>query len=114
MKQCRNLPAHMEIDYVRLYQVHSLPLSVCVGVDVLIATSSSLLPQDQEDPLHTLSCSPEGFPTAQFIADFSSRYADWQPAVQPAAATVDTDDFTALILVICSVGHTRQSLPPSL
>ena len=43
MKNCKNLPAKMEIDYIRLYQ-------------------------DKEDPTHTLGCSPEGFPTAEFIA----------------------------------------------
>jgi Beta-glucan synthesis-associated protein SKN1/KRE6/Sbg1 len=43
MKNCKNLPSKMEIDYIRLYQ-------------------------DKDDPSHTVDCSPERFPTAEFIA----------------------------------------------
>ena len=39
MKNCKNMPAKMEIDFMRLYQ-------------------------DPEDSTHTLGCSPKGFPTA--------------------------------------------------
>ena len=39
MKNCKNLPAKMEVDYIRLYQ-------------------------DRSDPLHTVECSPARFPTA--------------------------------------------------
>jgi Beta-glucan synthesis-associated protein SKN1/KRE6/Sbg1 len=42
MKNCKNLPSKMEIDYIRLYQ-------------------------DKDDPSHTVGCSPEGFPTEGFI-----------------------------------------------
>jgi hypothetical protein len=50
MKNCRNLPAHMKVDYIRLYQ-------------------------DATDPLHTLSCSPPSHPTAEFIAAHAGRLA---------------------------------------
>jgi hypothetical protein len=49
MKNCRNLPAHMRVDYIRLYQ-------------------------DTQDPLHTLSCSPPSHPTADFIAAHEGRH----------------------------------------
>ena len=39
MKNCKNMPAKMEIDFMRLYQ-------------------------DSEDSTHTVGCSPKGFPTA--------------------------------------------------
>ena len=42
MKGCRNLPAAMRVDYIRLYQ-------------------------DAADPAHSLSCSPASHPTKQFI-----------------------------------------------
>jgi hypothetical protein len=48
MKNCKNLPTEMKIDFIRLYQ-------------------------DKEDPRHTLCCSPEGFPTQKFIEDFSGE-----------------------------------------
>jgi hypothetical protein len=52
MKNCGNLPAEMKIDFVRLYQ-------------------------DTRAADHTLSCSPPGFPTSVFIADFPERYQKW-------------------------------------
>lgn len=54
LKNCENLPSHVKIDYVRLYQ-------------------------DRADSLHTTGCSPPNFPTAEFIAAHRERYADWQP-----------------------------------
>jgi hypothetical protein len=54
MKGCRNLPAEMRVDYVRLYQ-------------------------DPDDPTHTLGCSPPSHPTAGFIATHAERYQDWIP-----------------------------------
>jgi hypothetical protein len=54
MKNCKNLPAKMEIDYMRLYQ-------------------------DRDDPSHTVGCSPERFPTAEFIEAHPERYASWAP-----------------------------------
>jgi hypothetical protein len=48
MKNCKNLPAEMRFDYIRLYQ-------------------------DRQDPLHTMDCSPPGFPTAEFIAAHSGE-----------------------------------------
>ena len=53
MKFCKNLPAEMRIDYIRLYQ-------------------------DPSDPSHELSCSPLSHPTAEFIAAHPERYLDWQ------------------------------------
>ena len=58
MKNCKNLPAKIEIDYIRLYQ-------------------------DKEDPSHTLGCSPERFPTAEFIEAHSERYKNWEPYTGP-------------------------------
>lgn len=49
MKGCKNLPAVMRVDYIRLYQ-------------------------DPEDPLHSLGCSPESHPTAAFIAAHAGEY----------------------------------------
>jgi Beta-glucan synthesis-associated protein SKN1/KRE6/Sbg1 len=51
MKNCKNLPAKMEIDYIRLYQ-------------------------DKDDPSHTVDCSPERFPTAEFIAAHAGSLFD--------------------------------------
>jgi hypothetical protein len=55
MKGCKNLPAEMSIDYIRLYQ-------------------------DADNPTHTLGCSPPAFPTADYIAAHAAYYADWKPA----------------------------------
>jgi hypothetical protein len=46
---CENLPAYLEIDYVRVYQA-------------------------TDDPNHVLGCSPESRPTAQFINEHADRY----------------------------------------
>jgi len=54
MKNCKNLPAEMSIDYIRLYQ-------------------------DKSDPSHTIGCSPEGFPTADYITANADKFANWQP-----------------------------------
>ena len=54
MKGCKNFPAAMKIDYIRIYQ-------------------------DTEDPLQSFGCSPPSHPTAKFIANHHKRYADWSP-----------------------------------
>jgi hypothetical protein len=54
MQNCKNLPAEMKIDFIRLYQ-------------------------DKSDKTHTLSCSPEKFPTAEWIQGHPERYANWAP-----------------------------------
>lgn len=48
MKGCKNLPAEMRVDYIRLYQ-------------------------DPADPTHTVGCSPASHPTAQFIAEHHGK-----------------------------------------
>lgn len=67
MKGCKNLPAEMKIDYVRLYQ-------------------------DPKNPAHTLGCSPFSHPTKQYIDAHSSDYAQWRPTpdtlVLPVGPTV--------------------------
>lgn len=50
MKGCKNFPAAMRVDYIRLYQ-------------------------DGADPAHTLSCSPPSHPTAEFI---SGHIGEWR------------------------------------
>ena len=54
MKQCKNLPANMLVDYVRLYQ-------------------------DPDDASHTLHCSPGAFPTADYITAHPNLYRNWAP-----------------------------------
>ena len=54
MKECANLPAEMQIDFIRLYQ-------------------------DTDDDTHHTQCSPASHPTSKFIADHADRYADWKP-----------------------------------
>lgn len=49
MKGCKNFPAAMRVDYIRLYQ-------------------------DAADPAHSLSCSPPSHPTAEFIAGHIGEY----------------------------------------
>lgn len=58
MQGCKNLPAEMSIDWIRLYQ-------------------------DEEDETHTMGCSPPAYPTAQFIEAHKERYADWKPYTGP-------------------------------
>lgn len=61
MKGCKNLPAEMKIDYIRLYQVlFSAPRK-------RIIIYLCCFDKDREDPLHTIGCSPPGFPTKEFI-----------------------------------------------
>ena len=61
MQGCRNLPAEMEIDFIRLYQ-------------------------DPLDPKHTLGCSPPQYPTHDWITSdaHKHKYADWEPYNGPA------------------------------
>ncbi len=65
----------MKVDFIRLYQ-------------------------DEDDPSHTLGCSPEKYPTAQFIRDYPERYADWVP-LQPSS---ETKQF-GIFLMISVVGY---------
>ncbi len=58
MRGCRNLPAVMSIDWIRLYQ-------------------------DEHDESHTFGCSPPAYPTAEFIAAHPERYAPWTPYQGP-------------------------------
>lgn len=58
MQNCKNLPAEMSIDWIRLYQ-------------------------DEDDETHTMACSPPNYPTAEFIEGHKERYADWKPYVGP-------------------------------
>lgn len=74
MKNCKNLPAEMKIDYVRLYQ-------------------------DIANPSHTLGCSPPGFPTAEYIAGHAADYADWRPANAPTQHTLTEAGYVALSAV---------------
>ena len=52
MRGCKNLPAEMEVDFIRLYQ-------------------------DADDASHTVGCSPDRYPTLRFIHDHPVRYEDW-------------------------------------
>lgn len=54
MRRCKNLPAVMSIDWIRIYQ-------------------------DETDESHTFGCSPPAYPTAEFIAAHPDRYAPWKP-----------------------------------
>eukprot|EP01036_Dinobryon_divergens_P023593 gene23593-31955_t len=76
MKNCRNLPAEMKVDFIRLYQ-------------------------DPQDNSHTIGCSPERFPTADFIASHSKRYEDWVALSPRSLAIYNTLFFTAM--VACAV-----------
>ena len=58
MKGCGMFPTEMKIDYVRVYQNH-------------------------QDPKHSVGCSPENFPTSEWIQGHAEWYADWQPIPIP-------------------------------
>lgn len=75
MKSCKNLPAKMKIDYVRLYQ-------------------------DPQDPAHTLGCSPTEYPTAEFIKSHSDRYADWQPMAEDSEKWYWRIRHTSMVVLI--------------
>jgi len=77
MKNCKNLPAEMQIDYIRLYQ-------------------------DVSDSSHTIGCSPEAFPTEQFIEAYADRYEDWMPE-QPSKETIRADFVVIIALIIVLV-----------
>ena len=53
MRNCKNLPAEMEVDFIRLYQ-------------------------DATDETHSVGCSPERYPTKTFIEEHAWRYEDWR------------------------------------
>lgn len=57
MKGCKNLPAEMRIDYIRLYQ-------------------------DADNQKHTVGCSPPGYPTSEYIAAHQEDYAPWRATPQ--------------------------------
>ncbi len=75
MKNCKNLPAEMKIDYVRLYQ-------------------------DKSDPTHSIDCSPPHYPTKDFIIAFSERYEDWKPYTGAFTPYFGPIDFTFMALTI--------------
>ena len=54
MQNCANLPAHLKVDYIRLYQ-------------------------DTNNPLHSTGCSPASHPTKEYISAHANIYADWTP-----------------------------------
>jgi hypothetical protein len=76
MKFCKNLPAEMRIDYIRLYQ-------------------------DPSDPTHTVSCSPPSHPTAEFIEGHPERYADWKDYDGLFPVGFGFYEFSYLILFVC-------------
>jgi hypothetical protein len=54
MKNCKNLPAEMSIDYIRLWQ-------------------------DPGDESHFVGCSPRSHPTETYIKKNKDLYANWRP-----------------------------------
>ena len=62
MKDCAMFPAEMHIDYIRVYQ-------------------------NRQDTLHTLGCSPDAFPTREYIEAHADRYANWAPITDPNLAS---------------------------
>ncbi len=54
MQNCKNLPAEMKIDYIRLYQ-------------------------DPNDSKHTIGCSPPLYPTIDYITSHEQIFANWKP-----------------------------------
>ena len=62
MKSCSIFPAEMHIDYIRVYQ-------------------------DVNDSSHTIGCSPEGFPTAEYILLNNASYLPWTPSLPPPYST---------------------------
>lgn len=86
MRGCNNLPAVMKVDFVRLYQ-------------------------DVDDPLHSVGCSTPSHPTAQFIAGFSHRYADWSPLVpKEYNVLVTVVHFLVLFLLFLSLVYSARYL----
>lgn len=84
MKNCANLPAEMKIDYIRLYQ-------------------------DPADSSHTTSCSPDAYPTQQFILDHAERFQEWapkkrappSPMLMPEATNEDTIKSNEMFTLFC-------------
>eukprot|EP00598_Pedospumella_elongata_P002282 CAMPEP_0184971486 /NCGR_PEP_ID=MMETSP1098-20130426/3712_1 /TAXON_ID=89044 /ORGANISM="Spumella elongata, Strain CCAP 955/1" /LENGTH=503 /DNA_ID=CAMNT_0027493617 /DNA_START=31 /DNA_END=1542 /DNA_ORIENTATION=- len=87
MKGCRNLPAAMRVDYIRLYQ-------------------------DAADPAHSLSCSPASHPTKQFIEGHIDRYRDWtgKEPFQDTEAFFALKFFLAGLLGLFALGFAYKSL----
>ena len=65
--------------------------------------------QDKNDPSHTVSCSPDNFPTAQFIADYADRYADWNP-LPPADVVLENDMLNEPTPEVIRIDHTIMVL----
>jgi len=76
MKGCKNLPAEMRIDYIRLYQ-------------------------DADNQKHTVGCSPPGYPTSEYIAAHQEDYAPWHATPQ-ALILSDADRNIVLGLLAAS------------
>ena len=58
LRGCKNLPAKMKVDFIRLYQ-------------------------DEEDATHTLECSPEKYPTREYIHQNEALFKNWEPTATP-------------------------------
>ena len=111
---CKNLPAQMELDFIRLYQVSVLLnrsmlllfdsssntfvwlcyilsshcsdslivcLILCLTLPLANTDSSSSCPyaKDVTDDSHSIGCSTQSHPTADFIKGHADRYVDWSP-----------------------------------
>lgn len=60
---CKVLPTHMTIDYIRLYQ-------------------------DKSDPSHTIGCSPDKYPTATYIKNNPHLFQNWSPNKKALSVTI--------------------------
>jgi len=95
MKNCKNLPAEMKIDFIRLYQ-------------------------DLEDSSHTIGCSPDRFPTAEFIQAHPLRYMNWMPMTASSQTRywsfIITSSVILLLLMIaiimqCCINRYKKQVP---
>jgi hypothetical protein len=75
MKNCKNLPAEMKIDFIRLYQVRNNTYSIWAHW----LTVRLCVYQDEDDASHTLGCSPPNYPTEEFIKAHPGK--PWYPSL---------------------------------
>eukprot|EP01031_Cornospumella_fuschlensis_P026553 gene26553-32090_t len=80
LKGCKNLPAEMKVDYIRLYQ-------------------------DVTDSSHSLGCSTKSFPSAEFIAAHAERYADWHSMSPQALLAYYCTVGFALVTLLTVLGY---------
>lgn len=83
LKDCKNLPAELQIGSIRLYQD--------LGEEVIIEERGEKK-KIRINSRHSLSCSPPSHPTLEFIRGHAERYEEWKPYKEISIGPKDIEE----------------------